>query len=118
MKCKLYFDEDNAEEALVKALRGRGVDVCVPSQVGLLEADDLTQLRWCAQQQRVLVTCNIGDYYGLHSDFLAGNESHAGIIAIQQQTLSMGERMRRLIKLCSILAAEQMKNRIEFLSHW
>jgi hypothetical protein len=115
---KFYFDEDSADKALVEALRARGVDVCVPAEVGLLEVDDADQLDWCIRNQRVLITSNIDDFYRLHSDLLRQNGHHPGIVAIQQQSLGIGERMRRLIKLWSTLRAEEMSNRIEFLSHW
>ena len=118
MRPVFYFDEDSAEKALVEALRLRGVDVVVPSDVGLLGADDVDQIRWCARNQRVLVTSNIDDFYEIHSDLLKQSQRHAGIVAIQQQTLSIGERMRRLIRLWSAVRAEDMVNRIEFLSHW
>jgi hypothetical protein len=100
VRSKFYFDEDSADKALVEALRARGVDVCVPAEVGLL------------------ITSNIDDFYRLHSDLLRQNGRHPGIAAIQQQSLGIGERMRRLIKLWSTLRAEEMINRIEFLSHW
>ena len=118
MRARFYFDEDSADKALVEALRARGVDVCVPAEVGLLEANDLDQLRWCVGNRRVLITSNIDDFYGLHSQLLRQNRSHFGIVAIQQQSLSIGERMRRLLKLWSALSAKEMVNRIEFLSHW
>lgn len=118
MRSKFYFDEDSAEKAIVEALRVRGVDVCVPAEVGLLEANDLEQLQWCIRNRRVLVTSNIDDFYHLHSDLLRRGHSHPGMIAIQQQSLGIGERMRRLMKLWSALKADEMVNRIEFLSRW
>jgi predicted nuclease of predicted toxin-antitoxin system len=115
---RFYFDEDSADRALVEALRARGVDVCVPSEVGLLEADDPHQLQWCIRNERVLITSNIDDFYDLHTDLLRQGGRHPGIVAIQQQSLGIGERLRRLIKLWSALSAEEMFDRIEFLSHW
>lgn len=118
MRSKFYFDEDSAERALIEALRVRGVEVCVPAEIGLLEANDWEQLQWCIGNRRVLVTSNIDDFYRLHSDLLRQGQSHPGMIAIQQQSLGIGERMRRLIRLWSALRADEMVNRIEFLSHW
>ncbi len=118
VRSRFYFDEDSAEKALVETLRARGVEVCVPFEVGLLEANDPEQLHWCIRNHRVLITSNIDDFYHLHSELLRQNQSHSGIVVIQQQSLSIGDRMRRLIKLWSALSAEEMVNRIEFLSHW
>jgi Domain of unknown function (DUF5615) len=118
LRSRFYFDEDSADKALVEALRTRGLDVSVPFEVGLLAVDDARQLGWCVRNKRVLITSNIDDFYDLHVGRLREGRHHAGIIAIQQQRLSIGERMRRLVKLWSALSAEQMVDRIEFLSHW
>jgi post-segregation antitoxin (ccd killing protein) len=118
VRSKFYFDEDSAERALVEALRVRGVDVCAPAEVGLLEADDAAQLDWCIRNQHVLITSNIDDFCQLHSELLGQNLRHFGMVVIQQQSLGIGERMRRLMRLWSALSAEEMVNRIEFLSHW
>jgi predicted nuclease of predicted toxin-antitoxin system len=118
VNCRFYFDEDSADKALVEALRRRGVDVSVPSEVGLMEADDAEQLQWCIRNQRVLITSNVDDFYHLHTQLLGQGGSHPGMVAIQQQSLGIGERMRRLLKLWSSLSTQEMVNRIEFLSHW
>jgi uncharacterized protein (DUF433 family) len=51
-------------------------------------------------------------------DFLARGEDHSGMVLIRQQTLGIGEKLRRLIRLASVRSAEDMRNRIEFLSGW
>lgn len=43
---------------------------------------------------------------------------HAGIIVARQQQHSVGEELRRLMRLISSRTAEQMRNRVEFLSSW
>ena len=45
-------------------------------------------------------------------------ESHSGIILGIQRRYSVGEQMRRLVRLLHSVTAEQMQNRIEFLSAW
>ena len=49
---------------------------------------------------------------------LRAGKSHAGIILAVQERHSVGEQMRRLLRLTSTLTAEAMRNRIEFLSAW
>ena len=49
---------------------------------------------------------------------LAQGKSHAGIILARQQHYSVGEQMRRLLKLIATKSAEEMKNQVEFLSAW
>lgn len=40
------------------------------------------------------------------------------VVILSRQDLSVGEQMRRLLRLISTLTAEEMRNRIEFLSGW
>ena len=54
----------------------------------------------------------------LYSNLMRAGESHAGIILAVQQRYSVGEQMRRLLRLIDTLTAEEMRNRIEFLSAW
>ena len=118
MSLRFYFDEDAAEQLLVDALRSRGFDVLVPQQIGLPGADDLVQLRWCAEHGYVLISHNISDFYLHHRTLLSSGGNHAGIVLVRQQTLSIGERLRRLIRLAGTHSADEMQNRVEFLSHW
>ena len=54
----------------------------------------------------------------LCSNLMRAGKSHAGIILAVQQRYSVGEQMRRLLRLISALTTEEMRNRIEFLSAW
>jgi len=54
----------------------------------------------------------------LHTTYLAGDKSHAGIILSRQQHYSVGEQMRRLLKLIATKSAEEMRSRVEFLNTW
>ena len=46
------------------------------------------------------------------------NKSHAGIVLALQQQYGVGGQMRRLLQLIAHLTAEDMQNRVEFLSAW
>jgi hypothetical protein len=82
------------------------------------ERKDEEHLFWAATQKRALYSFNVGDYCRLHAEFLAQGKSHAGIILAKQQHYSVGEQMQRLLKLIATKQAEELTNRIEFLSHW
>jgi hypothetical protein len=43
---------------------------------------------------------------------------HAGIIVAPQQRYAVGEELRRLLRLIGTVSAEEMQNRVEFLSAW
>jgi len=58
------------------------------------------------------------DYCALHQSWMSAGRTHAGIIVAPQQQYSVGEELRRVVRLISRRPAEQMKNRLEFLSSW
>ena len=66
----------------------------------------------------MLYSFNVGDFCRLHSEYLAQGKSHAGIIVSPQQKYSVGEQMRRLLRIAADKSAEEMCNTIEFLGHW
>jgi hypothetical protein len=118
MTIRFYVDEDAMDKDLVRALRARGVDVLTALEVGCIERRDVEHLEYAVTQGRVLYGFNVGDYYHLHTDFLRQGRSHTGIVLARQQQYSVGEQMRRLLKLMAVLSADEMKNRVEFLSAW
>jgi len=118
VKITLYFDEDAQDSDLIQALALRGVDVIGAWAAGMRERKDEEHLLWAATQKRALYSFNVRDYCRLHSEFLVQGRSHAGIILAKQQHYSVGEQMRRLLKLTATKPVEEMTDQIEFLSHW
>ena len=49
---------------------------------------------------------------------MRSGQNHAGIILVVQQRYSIGEQSHRLLRLIKTLSAEEMENRLEFLSAW
>lgn len=78
---------------------------------------DPEHLAFAAREGRVLVTGNVRDYVQLHWQFVTNGPAHHGVI-IAVQTLTVGEKLRRIERLASALSAEDMRNRIEFLGAW
>lgn len=118
MILRLYLDEDSVRRALVEALRTRGVDVTTALDAGMTRRTDEEQLAYATQAGRVLYTFNVCHFYHLHTLCLQQGRSHAGIILARQQHYSVGEQMRRILRLVASRSAEDMRNRIEFLSAW
>jgi hypothetical protein len=104
--------------ALARALRARNVDVTTALEQDMIERSDWAHLDYATAQGRVLYSFNVGDFYRLHAEYLTQGKSHAGIIVSPQQSYSIGEQMRRLLRLAATKSAEQMCNNIEFLGHW
>jgi uncharacterized protein with PIN domain len=118
MTIRLYFDEDSMSHSLTTALRIRGIDVLTALESGLTNVSDESQLEFAASEHRVIFSFNVQDYTRLHVAFLSGGKTHAGMVVSQQQQFSIGEQMRRLLKLMAALSADDMIDRLEFLGAW
>lgn len=102
--------------SIVRALRARQVDVATALEAGLTGGSDEDNLAYAAAYSRTLFSFNRGDFVKLHTQFLAQNRHHAGIIVSDQ--LETGIIVRRLLKLYHARSAEDMQDWLEFLSNW
>lgn len=104
--------------ALVRGLRSRGVDVTTALEEGMIQRTDEEHLQFATGMQRSLYSFNVADFYHLHSSYLSERTAHTGIILTRQQQFTIGEQLRRLLRLIAKVPAEEMRNRVEFLSVW
>jgi predicted nuclease of predicted toxin-antitoxin system len=118
MTIRLYLDEDSMRRSLVRALRARGIDVVTALDAGMIQQEDREHLAYASEHGRVLCTFNVAGFYRLHRDYLTQGKRHAGIILMQQQRSSVGEQLRRLLRLIASKSAEEMEDWVEFLSAW
>jgi hypothetical protein len=118
-RLQFQLDEDCQAAALAAALWQHAIAAVTTNAAGLQGVDDETQLREAAARGRVLVTNNIRDFVPLHRQWLNENRPpHAGIVLFPQREFGIGEVVRRLAHLSERLSAEEMKNRLEWLSAW
>lgn len=103
---------------LAAALRSRKVDVVTALDTGMIGRSDEDHLAFAAGLGRVLYSFNLCDFYRLHMEWTASGRNHAGRLLAQQQRFSVGEQLRRILRLRAAKSAEQMQNQIEFLSNW
>ena len=115
---RLYFDADSMQRGVLAGLRARGVDATTALEGGMADRSDEEQLEFARSQGGVLFTFNASDFCRIHAELLAEGKSHAGIVVAPQQRYSIGERVRRLLKLLAAKTAEDMQNQLEFLSQW
>lgn len=59
MTIRLYVDEDAMDQDLVRALRGRGVDVTTALEAGMIARDDRDHLEYATRQGRALYSFNV-----------------------------------------------------------
>ncbi len=105
---RLHLDE-SVNPAIAEGLRLRGIDCTVSREAGLLGASDEEQLAFATSQQRTLVTTD--------EDFLAlaSQHFHAGILYWHQEQRSIGEAIRRIVRLWEQYTSEAIRNRVMFL---
>ena len=115
MRIRLYLDEDSPL-SFAQALLNRGVDVITTQEAGNSRLSDKEQLVFSANDKKVIFTHNKRDFVILHNEFMNKGAEHSGIILSDQ--LPVGVMLRRFMKLWFTLKAEEMKNRLEFLSNW
>ena len=112
---RLYVDEDAAEQAVVRGLRNRGVDVVTTADACRLGDTDATQLAHATALGRTLYTFNVGDFARLHHRYREQGLRHCGIVVLPDQRCSIGEKGRRLARFVHSKTAEEMVNRMEYL---
>ena len=104
--------------SLSRALRERGLDVETAFEAGMIERLDSEHLVYSTSQQRVLCTYNIGDFWSLHLSYLRSGLVHTGLVLMPQQRYGLGELLRRLWHISTVLSHDEMVNRAEFISSW
>lgn len=115
---RFYFDADSMERRLLAALRARGIDAITALDARMTGATDEEQLAFALQEGRALVSFNVADFCRIHAEAISRGDSHAGIVVVPQQRYSVGERVRRLLKLAATRTSEEMRDRLEFLGDW
>ena len=84
----------------------------------MIEREDREHLTFASARGRALYSFNVRDFNKLHTTFLAEGITHAGIILASQSHYTTGEQLRRIFKLIHEVPAEEMIDRLEFLSTW
>jgi hypothetical protein len=106
---RFHLDE-HISGNIAAGLRRRNIEVTTAAEEGLTGATDLVQLEFAASSGRVVVTQD-DDFLRLHAQGVI----HAGIAYCQQQSMSIGEMLRRVILIYDLLSPAEMAGRVEFL---
>jgi hypothetical protein len=111
-----FFTDEDVYGELAGILRSHGFDAVSTPESHRLGEPDPAHLEWCRQQRRCIVSFNVGDFAALHRDWLLAGTHHAGVIVSDQRPL--GDLVRRVLRLARTLTAEEMVDRLEYLSDW
>jgi hypothetical protein len=114
-RIRVFTDEDVYGE-IAPRLRAKGFDVISAPEVNRLGECDEAQLLWAVSERRVLLSFNVGDFARLHSETLRAGGSHAGIIVSRR--MPIGPVVTKLMHLSRMLTAEDMVDRLEYLTNW
>ena len=114
---RLYIDEDSMDQALIRALQARNIDVITVLDTQTEGQLDEEQLKLATSQKRVLYSHNIADFCRIHSEFIAQGKTHSGI-ALLSQDYSVGQQLRVILELIFTNSAEDMQNQLIFLSQY
>ena len=116
-RIRLYLDEDTMDSALLDALRLRNIDVLSTNEAQMSSRSDEEQLKWALDNQRVIYSFNVRDFYRIHTNLVKQGQRHAGII-LGVQNYSIGDQMRLILRIITNKSAQEMENQLEFLSAW
>lgn len=106
---RFHLDE-NVDEALAQALSRRGIDVSLPSSVGLKGATDAEHLAFARGERRVVVTHD--------ADFLrlsAQGTAHAGVAYCHFGSRTVGEMLRSLLLLSERCGPDEVSQQVIWL---
>ncbi|WP_333655477.1 DUF5615 family PIN-like protein [Dissulfurispira sp.] len=107
---KIYADE-NIERSIIEGLRRRGIEVISAIELGYAGKPDAFHIEKASEIKAVILTHD--------TDFLrlASNQAtqHHGVIFAHPESISIGQCIRGVELIASILTAKDMENHIEFL---
>ncbi len=112
---RIFTDED-MQRTLAVQLRAAGFDAISTPEANRLGESDPSQLLWAAREGCMLVTYNASDFVRIHYEWTKQGLPHAGVVVSRQRPI--GDALRRLLHLVRTLSAEEMQNRLEYLSNW
>lgn len=107
---KIYSDED-VNMAITEGLKRRGIKAFSCQEVGNIGLTDEEQIKYANSKKLVILTHDVDFLRLIHERKM----SHSGIIFVSQNKLNVGEVIRKIEFLVSILSEEDMENHIEFL---
>ena len=108
-KIKFHLDE-SVERAIADSLRRREIDVTTTSEVQFMGMFDEEHLVFALGQGRVVFTHD-ADFLRLHR---RGVE-HAGIVYCYQQSRSIGEIVKALVRIWEVQTFESMHQHVELI---
>lgn len=112
LNIKIYTDE-SVNIAIAEGLKRRKVDAFSARDVGNLGLSDEEQLLF-ANERKASIFTHDTDFLRIAVNWIKEGKTHYGIIYCHQKEYTIGECIRRLRLLVTILSIQDMLNHIEF----
>ena len=107
---KIYSDED-VNIAVTEGLKRRGIKAYSCQEAGNIGLVDEDQIKYANSKRFVILTHDTDFLRIVHERRIC----HSGIIFVPQNKLNVGETIRKIEFLVSIISEEDMENHVEFL---
>lgn len=112
-KIRIYTDE-SVDVAIAEGLKRRGVEAFSASDSGKLGLTDDEQLIY-ANEEKATIFTHDSDFLRIAARRFDKGRTHYGVIFCRQTAYGIGECIRNLKILATILTSEDMIDHIEFL---
>ena len=112
-KIRIYTNE-SVNVAIAEGLKRRGVDAFSARDTGRLGLTDEEQPLF-AEKEKAAIFTHDTDFLRIAAKWMEEGRTHHGIIYCHQKSYSIGECIRKLRVLTSLLTSEEMVNHMEFL---
>jgi len=112
-RLKIYTDE-NVDVRVAEGLKKRGIKAWSALEKSMSGAEDIEHILFASKIEAVFFTHD-HHFLEIAKQFTKEGETHYGVLFVEMNTLSVGECIKRLTLYAEIIAAEEMKNQIEFL---
>jgi predicted nuclease of predicted toxin-antitoxin system len=113
MSVLLYVDH-HVPMAITEGLRQRSVDVVTAHEDGRAEQGDAAILERATSLNRAVFSQD-EDFLALAHEWLENGREFAGVIYAHQLKITIGQAVRDLELIATVLSDDEMRNRIEFL---
>ena len=111
-KIRIYINE-SVDVAIAEGLKRRGLDAFSAKDTGNLGLTDEEQLVYAGREKAAIFTHDT-DFLRIAARWIEEGRTHYVIIYCHQLSYPIGQCLRKLRMLTSVLTSEDMVNHVEF----
>ena len=112
-KIRIYTDE-SVNVFIAEGLKRRGIDAFSARDAGNLALTDEEQITYACDEKATIFTHDT-DFLRIAARWMNEEKTHHGVIYCHQESYSIGDCIRKIRMLTTVLSSEDMIDHIEFL---